>query len=125
VNGKPRAPDHARPAPTYRINAGAAFGAVLVIVAFEEHTMTVAGGALVGGLATAVAIYVLAYRRGVTGYRMVLIEVGATAVFSSLTSYLLTRADIYDAARAVTWLSCSLNGRGWTTSARSRSRCSC
>ena len=32
---------------------------------------------------------------------------------ASITSYLLTRAEIYDAQRATVWLTGSLNGRGW------------
>jgi iron complex transport system permease protein len=56
---------------------------------------------------------VLAYKRGVTGYRLVLVGVGVTAMLASVTSYLLTRAEIFDAQRAMIWLTGSLNGRGW------------
>jgi iron complex transport system permease protein len=70
-------------------------------------------GALVGSTATALAIYLLAYRKGVTGYRLVLVGIGITAMLGSVTSYLLTRAEIFDAQRAVVWLTGSLNGRGW------------
>jgi iron complex transport system permease protein len=73
----------------------------------------VTGGALAGGLVTAVAIYALAWRRGVTGYRLVLVGIGLTAALHSVTSYLLIRAQIDDAARATVWLTGSLNGRGW------------
>ena len=34
-------------------------------------------------------------------------------MLTSVTSYLLTRAEIYDAQRAMVWLTGSLNGRGW------------
>lgn len=95
------------------INAGASFAAVLVIVALDPNTIGVAAGALVGALGAAIAIYVLAYRRGISGYRLVLVGIGVTAVLGSLTSYLLTRANIYDVARATVWLTGSLNGRGW------------
>jgi iron complex transport system permease protein len=62
---------------------------------------------------TAAVIYLIAYKRGVTGYRLVLVGIGITAVLSSITSYLLTRAEIFDAQRATVWLTGSLNGRGW------------
>ncbi len=62
---------------------------------------------------TAVAIYLLSYKRGVTGYRLVLVGIGATAMLTSVTSYLMTRAQIYDAQRAMVWLTGSLNARGW------------
>ena len=42
-----------------------------------------------------------------------LVGIGVTAVLTSATSYLMTRAEIYDAQRAMVWLTGSLNGRGW------------
>ena len=69
--------------------------------------------ALFGGLATAALVYALAYRQGIEGYRLVLIGVGVGAVAGSLTSWLLIRAEIQDAAQAMVWLTGSLNGRGW------------
>jgi iron complex transport system permease protein len=68
---------------------------------------------LIGVNFGAVAIYVLAYKRGVSGYRLVLIGIGVTALLQSVVSYLLTRAEIFDAQRATVWLTGSLNGRGW------------
>jgi iron complex transport system permease protein len=69
--------------------------------------------ALLGGLLTAAAIYLLAWRRGVAGFRLVLIGIAAAAMLTSLTSYLLIVADIAEATRATVWLTGSLNGRGW------------
>ncbi len=95
------------------VNAGAALAALVVIVVLDGAATMVSVGSLGGALATAAAIYLLAYRRGVTGYRLVLVGIGVTAVLTSATSYLLTQADIFDAQRATVWLTGSLNGRGW------------
>ncbi|MGH8908393.1 MAG: FecCD family ABC transporter permease [Egibacteraceae bacterium] len=96
------------------VEAGAATGAVLVILVIGSGGgVSVAGGALLGGLVTTAGVYLLAYRRGVTGYRLILVGIGVTAVLGSVTSYLLTRANVYDAQRAAVWLTGSLNGRGW------------
>jgi iron complex transport system permease protein len=95
------------------ISAGAATAAVFVIVILHGSSTQVAVGALAGATLTAAAIYLLAYKRGVTGYRLVLVGIGVTAVLGSTTSYLLTRAEIFDAQRATVWLTGSLNGRGW------------
>ena len=96
------------------VTAGAGLAAVAIIVlAGSVSSFTISVGALVGALATAVAVYLLAYKRGITGYRLVLVGIGVSAVLFSLTSWLLTRAGIYDAARATVWLTGSLNGRGW------------
>ena len=95
------------------INAGAAAAAVFVIVVLHGSATQVTLGALAGSAVTAIAVYLFAYKRGVTGYRLVLVGIGVTAVLTSITSYLLTRAEIFDAQRATVWLTGSLNGRGW------------
>ena len=95
------------------ITSGAAACAVLMIVVFDGTANEVTMGALAGATLAAIAIYLLSYRRGVTGYRLVLVGIGVTAMLTSATAYLLTRAEIYDAQRAMVWLTGSLNGRGW------------
>jgi iron complex transport system permease protein len=95
------------------VNAGAALVAVFVIVVAHGSSMQVTMGALVGSALTAIAVYVLANRNGVTGYRLVLVGIGVTAVLSSGTQYLFTRAEIFDAQRAMVWLTGSLNARSW------------
>jgi iron complex transport system permease protein len=95
------------------VTAGAAAAAVAVIVLVGGTTLTIASAAFLGALASALAVYLLAYQHGVTGYRLVLVGIGVTAALSSLTSYLLTRAEIFDAQRATVWLIGSLNARGW------------
>ena len=62
---------------------------------------------------------------GVSPYRLVLVGIGVAAVLTAVTQYLLTRAEIFEAQRAVVWLTGSLNGRGWDdvrTGARRRCR---
>jgi iron complex transport system permease protein len=95
------------------ITQGASASAVAIIVLVGASTGTVALGAFAGSLLTATAIYLLAYKRGVSSYRLVLVGIGIGAVLNAVTSYLLTRAEIYDAQRATVWLTGSLNGRGW------------
>lgn len=95
------------------VNAGAAAAAVFVIVVLGGTSTDVAAGALAGATVTALAVYLLAHRRGLTGYRLVLVGIGVTAMLGSITRYLLTRAEIVDAQRATVWLTGSLNARGW------------
>ncbi len=103
------------------VTAGASSAAVVVIV-LGGGAGSVAGAlagvglpvaALVGGVVTAALVYALAYRGGIEGYRLVLVGVGISAAATSLTSWLLVAAEITDAARAVVWLTGSLNARGW------------
>ena len=92
---------------------GAALAALAEIVIFHGSQAEIAMAAVVGGLAVSVLVYLLAYRKGVHGYRLILVGIGITAVLMSLTSYLLLRAQITDAQVAYVWLTGSLNARGW------------
>ncbi|WP_327249599.1 FecCD family ABC transporter permease [Streptomyces sp. NBC_01320] len=92
---------------------GATVGALTVIVLFQGGAAVVAGGAVVGGLLTGAAVYLLAWKRGVHGYRLVLVGIGAAAMLTAATQYLITKADLVDATRAVVWMTGSLDGRDW------------
>jgi iron complex transport system permease protein len=93
---------------------GAAFGAVLGIVVFGQSDMALTLSAVAGGLGVAVLVYLLSYRGGVSGYRLILVGIGVSSVLASFISYLLMKAQIIDAQEAYVWLTGSLNGRGWT-----------
>ena len=93
------------------INAGAALAAVLMITVLGSGWIPF--GALTGSLLAAISVYLLAYRNGVSGHRLVLVGIGVTAIIGSLTAYLLTLADIYTAKSASLWLAGSLAGRSW------------
>ncbi|WP_083753827.1 FecCD family ABC transporter permease [Actinosynnema sp. ALI-1.44] len=95
------------------ITMGASAAAVVCILGFGLTGVAVSGGAFAGALATAILIYVLAWRRGVSGYRLVLIGIGVAAVLSSVVSYMITRADVKDAQQALIWLTGSLTARTW------------
>jgi iron complex transport system permease protein len=95
------------------INAGAAVVAVVLVVLFAAGPLPTALGAAAGALVTALLIYVLSRRRGVTGYRLVLVGIGVTAALMSVVAYVLNLANIYTAEQAAIWLSGSLNGRSW------------
>ncbi|MFE5923366.1 FecCD family ABC transporter permease [Streptomyces sp. NPDC056468] len=95
------------------LGQGATAGALVMIVLFSGNAGQVTVGALVGGLATGLAIYLLAWKRGVHGYRLVLVGIGMSAIMTAVNGYLLTKADLVDAARAVVWMTGSLSGRDW------------
>ncbi|MFE7704727.1 FecCD family ABC transporter permease [Streptomyces sp. NPDC057486] len=92
---------------------GGTVGALTVIVLFQGGAAAVAGGAVVGGLLTGAAVYLLAWKRGVHGYRLVLVGIGAAAMLTAATQYLITKANLVDATRAVVWMTGSLDGRDW------------
>lgn len=95
------------------VSAGATTAAVLTIVVFGGSAVAIASGALVGAVTTALLLYLLAYRRGVSGQRLVLVGIAVTAMLSAVTSYFLTRAEIGTAQRAMIWITGSLANRDW------------
>jgi iron complex transport system permease protein len=96
------------------LSQGASAGALTVIVLFSGGATAVTFGALAGGLVTGLAIYLLAWKRGVHGYRLVLVGIGVNAIVTAVNGYLITKADFVDATRAIVWMTGSLNGRDWT-----------
>lgn len=95
------------------VTQGAATGALTMIVLVGAETAAVASGAVIGGLATGALIYLLAWRHGLHGYRLVLVGIGVAALLTGVNGYLITRANIIEAARAMLWLAGSVDGRGW------------
>jgi iron complex transport system permease protein len=96
------------------LSQGATAGALTMIVLFSGSATQVTLGALVGGLVTGLAIYLLAWKQGVHGYRLVLVGIGVSAIVTAVNGYLLTRSTLTEAAQAVVWMTGSLSGRDWT-----------
>lgn len=97
------------------ITQGASAAAVICILGFGLSGYSVSIGAFIGALATALAIYLLAWKDGVSGYRFVLIGIAVAAMLLSVVSYMMTRAEVYDAQQALVWLTGSLNAKTWAT----------
>jgi iron complex transport system permease protein len=92
---------------------GSATGALVVIVMLHGSMTQIALGALIGGLATAAAVYLLVFSGGLQGFRLVVIGIGVSALLLAFNSYLITRASWQEALEAQAWLIGSLGNRGW------------
>jgi iron complex transport system permease protein len=92
---------------------GSATGALVVIVLLHGSMTQIALGALIGGFATAAAVYLLGVGRGLHGLRIVVIGIGVSALLLAVNSYLITRASWQEALEAQAWLIGSLGNRGW------------
>ena len=97
------------------ITAGASATAVIALLGFGLSGYAISLAALVGALATGALSYAFAWRRGVTGYRFVLVGIAMAAMLTSVVSYTMTRADVTSARTALVWLTGSLNVKTWTT----------
>ena len=103
---------------TLGITSGASVGAVAAIVLGGGSLGGIGGlgiplAALLGALLTGGLLFLLAWRSGIDGYRLVLIGIALWSVGGALVDWLLTNAEIYDAASAYVWITGSLNARTW------------
>nr|WP_269449839.1 iron ABC transporter permease [Auraticoccus cholistanensis] len=97
------------------VTEGASAAAAVAIVSFGLSGAGVSVLAVAAGLAVALAIYLLAYRRGrVAGTRLVLIGIGAAYLMQSVVAWQLERATDVEIAGALRWLTGSLNGARWS-----------
>jgi len=92
---------------------GSYTGALIVVLVINGSYLQLVGGALLGGMATGVLVYVLAYRRGVQGFRLIIVGIGVSAMLGSLNTWLILRAELEQAMAAAAWGAGSLNGVNW------------
>lgn len=95
------------------ITSGASAAAVFSIVVLGLSGTSVFLIAVPAGVAVALAIYLLTYRQGVLGARLVLVGIGVGALLNSVVSYLLLRAPAWDVQEAMRWLTGSLGSAFW------------
>nr|WP_255549427.1 iron chelate uptake ABC transporter family permease subunit [Corynebacterium sp. TAE3-ERU12] len=102
------------------ITSGASAFAVTVIgfAGFGGVATAAAGfgvplAALTGAGLTSIVVYFLAWRKHSDPFRLVLTGVIITALFQAYIHWLITSAEIRDAAQAQFWLTGSLSGATW------------
>ncbi|MGO1183623.1 MAG: FecCD family ABC transporter permease [Micrococcaceae bacterium] len=97
-------------------DAGSYTAVVITMLVFGAGSYwNVAAAAILGGLATAFVVYMLAYRRGIQGFRLIIVGIGVSAMLGSLNAYLITRADIDDAMTVGFWGAGSITRVSWSS----------
>lgn len=94
------------------VHAGASLAAVFFIV-IRGPVAFLPLVAFAGALCAAGALYVLAWRKGVTGERLVLVGIGINAMATAGVTFLLVRFPIEAVSAAELWLAGTLYARGW------------
>lgn len=96
------------------IDVGAFTGvAIAMILLGAKGFWSVAAAASLGGLLTAALVTVLAYRGGVSTFRLIVVGIAVAAALGSVNAYLLTRADVGDAMSVGLWGAGSLERVSW------------
>lgn len=94
-------------------NTGAYTGALVAIVLFNGGFYQTAFGALLGGIAAAALVWLLAWRQGIAGFRLIIVGIGVGAVLSALNTWLIISASLEKAMSAALWGAGTLNGLTW------------
>ncbi|BDZ41806.1 iron-enterobactin transporter permease [Paraoerskovia sediminicola] len=92
---------------------GAYTGALVALIVIGGAYASTTVGALLGGLLTALAVYLLAYRKGISGFRLIIVGIGVTAMLQALNTWLILRADLEVAMSAAFWQAGSIALVGW------------
>jgi len=92
------------------ITAGSSAAAVFCIIVLHASNAFVSIASVVGGLLTAIVIFILSKGSSFSIGRLILIGIGIQAMLNAFISYLMVIGNTYDLPSAMRWLSGSLNG---------------
>ena len=95
------------------ISSGASAAAAFGIVILGLSGTAVSLLSITAGLLVALLIYLLSSRGGVSGTRLILVGIGISAMLTSLTDWVLSKAGQWDLQEAMRWLTGSLNNSSW------------
>ncbi|MGD6803799.1 iron ABC transporter permease [Rossellomorea vietnamensis] len=103
------------------INAGAGFAVVLFIYLFQGSAASLGTisiflmpmAALAGGVLAAFLIYIIAWKKGVTPVRLILVGIGINAAFGAALIIFQLRMAPQDFMKATIWLTGSIWGTNW------------
>lgn len=94
------------------INAGATMMAVMWLVVFQTSS-GLPLAAFLGAVVTALVIYALSWRGGVSPNRLILVGIGISAMASAVSSYLMVIFPIEQVRPAIIWTMGSVYASNW------------
>ncbi|OEC01106.1 iron ABC transporter [Lysinibacillus sphaericus] len=92
------------------ITAGSSAAAVFCIIVLHASNAFVSIASVIGGLLTAIVIFILSKGSSFSIGRLILIGIGIQAMLNAFISYLMVIGNTHDLPSAMRWLSGSLNG---------------
>lgn len=97
-------------------SSGSYFAVVILMLVYKNSNYwALVASSIVGGILTALVVYLLAWRKGVQGFRLIIVGIGVSAMLGSVNSYLITRANVQDAMMVGFWGAGSLNRVTWAS----------
>ncbi len=99
------------------VTSGAGVGAILLLLVFPQFSSWMPLGAMLGGIAAAVIVYAVSWRRGLNPVILTLVGIAVAAAGAAFINILIVKAQLL-AAPALAWMAGSTYGRGWTEISR-------
>ncbi len=94
------------------VNSGAAVCAVILLAAGGQVTY-LPFAAFIGAILTAMAVYILSWKRGVAGTRLVLVGIGINALLTAVVTFVQVRYPIEQVMAAARWQAGTVFGATW------------
>lgn len=95
-------------------STGSYTGAIIVMLWIGSTSYYAIGaGALIGGAAVALVVYLLAYRKGLRPFRLIIVGIGASAMLASVNALMMMKVSPEQAMLAAVWGSGSLSALGY------------
>ncbi len=96
------------------VNAGAVLTSVIFLILFPSFSIVMLPfTAFLGGLIVSILIYLLAWQKGTSPIRLILVGISFNLIASSLTNLMTTFGEINRVSQALVWLTGSVYGRSW------------
>ncbi|MBW7458759.1 FecCD family ABC transporter permease [Paenibacillus sepulcri] len=97
------------------VTGGASVAVVAFMTLFTGYSIHLVPVIAIAGAYITVAInYGLAWKRGVSPFRLVLIGIGISTAMSAMTMFLLISGPAYLAAQVLNWMTGSIYGTNWS-----------
>ncbi|WP_417528640.1 FecCD family ABC transporter permease [Marinomonas shanghaiensis] len=95
-------------------NVGAFTGVLLSIALFGNLYWLSVFGAILGGLFSALLVYIFAYKGGHSGFRLIIVGIAISATLSAFNQWLTLSVSLETAMTAALWSAGTLNGMTWS-----------
>ncbi|MGO1834654.1 MAG: FecCD family ABC transporter permease [Actinomycetaceae bacterium] len=93
-------------------STGAYTGALVIALFTTGTALQTSIGALVGGLLTGAFVYLLAYKGGASGMRIIVVGIGVSLFLSAANTWMLTTLSLDEAVTAASWSAGDLSNLG-------------
>jgi ABC-type enterobactin transport system permease subunit len=95
-------------------NVGAFTGVLISIALFGNLYWLSVFSAILGGLFSALLVYLFAYRDGHSGFRLIIVGIAISATLTAFNQWLSLTVSLETAMTAALWSAGSLNGMTWS-----------